>query len=284
MGTRRGDGRHHVEPRDEFLASRSAFHPELEVFARFSHANSYPVHLHDRWQLTWILSGTVDLLHRGGSHVLNTGDGVLAAPFEPVAGHSRRGSPFGFVTLQVPVEVLPNRPREGVVARRNGASLCHSLMVRLMLARSGDEQRDALEKALAEFLLPSSEIALLAPGRARPHPAIESACSMLDADEKTIPLPELGSALRLNYRYVIGLFKRVMGVSPHQYVMARRLERVRRLLNDGEEIHTAAATAGFNDQSHLTRDFKRSFGVTPGAYQARHCHMNFLQNFPAPFL
>src|SRR5712672_4535397 len=99
MCTKIGDGRHHFDQGSEFVASRSAFFPELEVFARTLHSYSYPVHLHDRWQLTWVLSGAVDLCHRQGSHILRAGDAVLAAPFEPIAGHTYQGASFGFVTL-----------------------------------------------------------------------------------------------------------------------------------------------------------------------------------------
>src|SRR3990172_7145654 len=99
MSTRIGDRRHHVALGDEFIASRSAFIPELEVFARTHHSNSYAIHLHDRWQLTWILSGVANLWHCGGSRILHTGDAFLAAPFEPIGGRAHKGAPFGFVTL-----------------------------------------------------------------------------------------------------------------------------------------------------------------------------------------
>lgn len=281
MSTRIGDGRHHIEQGDEFFASRSAFFADLEVFARMEVSSSYRMHIHDRWQITWILSGVADLSHRGGSCLLHAGDAMIAVPFEPLAGRSCEGAPFGFVTLQVPRDLLSSRMDERVIARRGGAKLCQTLMERLMMATNGDEQREALDIAVSAFRAPSLERKELVPEGGRSHPAVERACSLLDesVDEK-MPLTELGGAMRLNHRYMISIFKSAIGIPPHQYVMARRIESARRLLNEGQPLNTVAATVGFNDQSHLTRDFKRTFGVTPGAYQARHCHMNFLQNFP----
>ncbi len=154
-----------------------------------------------------------------------------------------------------------------------------------MLARDGDEQRAALDVAVTQFLVRSSDSVDLTEPRGPSHPAVRRVSEMLDdAIEQKMPLEEVGRAIRLNHRYVISLFKTAVGIPPHRYVMARRVERARRLLNDGEPLHAAAAASGFNDQSHLTRDFKRTFGVTPGAYQARHTHMNFLQNFPTAVL
>jgi len=57
-----------------------------------------------------------------------------------------------------------------------------------------------------------------------------------------------------------------MGRAPHQYLLALRLERARRLLENTEaSLSDIAQRAGFADQAHFTRLFKRAFGTTPGA-------------------
>ena len=55
--------------------------------------------------------------------------------------------------------------------------------------------------------------------------------------------------------------------------MQARLHLARRLIVAGQPLSAVAAEAGFSDQSHLTRLFGRSYGMTPGAY-AR----NFIQD------
>ena len=61
-------------------------------------------------------------------------------------------------------------------------------------------------------------------------------------------------------------FKETLGRAPHQYLLALRLERARRLLESSEtSLSDIAQRAGFADQAHFTRLFKRAFGVTPGA-------------------
>ena len=60
-------------------------------------------------------------------------------------------------------------------------------------------------------------------------------------------------------------FKETMGRAPHQYLLALRLERARRLLETTEaSLSDIAQRAGFADQAHFTRLFKRAFGTTPG--------------------
>jgi AraC-like DNA-binding protein len=50
------------------------------------------------------------------------------------------------------------------------------------------------------------------------------------------------------------------------YLGLVRLERARALLHTSAPIAQTAVASGFSDQSHLTRFFKRVYGVTPGAY------------------
>jgi AraC-like DNA-binding protein len=59
---------------------------------------------------------------------------------------------------------------------------------------------------------------------------------------------------------------RELGVAPHAFRVLVRLNLARQLLREGQPIAAVAAEAGFSDQSHLTRLFRRTFGTTPGVY------------------
>jgi AraC family transcriptional regulator len=66
------------------------------------------------------------------------------------------------------------------------------------------------------------------------------------------------------------LFKQSTGLSPHQYVIARRVEKAKQLLGlEGYSLHEVALSTGFSDQAHLTRHFKRLVGTTPGEFRRR---------------
>jgi transcriptional regulator GlxA family with amidase domain len=62
-------------------------------------------------------------------------------------------------------------------------------------------------------------------------------------------------------------FRSAHGMAPSDYQRQRRLRAARRLLAEGRPVPDAAVTTGFHDQSHLTRWFTRTFGMTPGVYQ-----------------
>lgn len=58
-------------------------------------------------------------------------------------------------------------------------------------------------------------------------------------------------------------FRALFGTSPYRYLVMRRLDRVRNLLLRGEALSDAAAACGFSDQSHMTRHFRKTYGMTP---------------------
>jgi AraC family transcriptional regulator len=73
----------------------------------------------------------------------------------------------------------------------------------------------------------------------------------------------------MSAHYFSELFRQSVHLSPHQYVLRRRIDRARKLLNDPSiTVFEAAVRSGFADQSHFTKTFRRVVGVTPSGYRA----------------
>jgi AraC family transcriptional regulator len=82
-------------------------------------------------------------------------------------------------------------------------------------------------------------------------------------------LAQMAAVVGLNPYHFARQFKAATGLPPHQYVIARRVERAKQILQAGTDLSLAdvAAHAGFSDQSQLSRHFKRLVGVTPGQFR-----------------
>jgi AraC-like DNA-binding protein len=63
-------------------------------------------------------------------------------------------------------------------------------------------------------------------------------------------------------------FRRALGTSPDRYRTMRRLALARTAIENGLPLAQAAAHAGFSDQSHMTRQFRRTYGLTPARWTA----------------
>lgn len=83
-------------------------------------------------------------------------------------------------------------------------------------------------------------------------------------------LADLAALAGLSRYQTLRAFSRLTGLTPHAYVVQRRLDAVRRSIRDGSTLAEAAAEAGFADQSHMHRNFTARYGFTPGAYAQAH--------------
>jgi AraC-like DNA-binding protein len=89
------------------------------------------------------------------------------------------------------------------------------------------------------------------------------------ADELLSPptLAELALMTGVSKYQLLRRFERAYGVPPSAWLRMQRTERARVLIADGQSLAQAAASCGFADQSHMTRNFVDQFGFTPGAWQ-----------------
>jgi AraC-like DNA-binding protein len=104
-------------------------------------------------------------------------------------------------------------------------------------------------------------------GRER-RPVIRAVAYMRANLAADLTIDDLAACAALSPFHFVRSFRKVTGLPPHAYLTQLRLDRARRLLAEGEAPSAAALAVGFYDQSHLTRHFKRTYGITPGQYAA----------------
>jgi AraC-like DNA-binding protein len=244
-----------------------------EVFhARFvDHA--YPAHTHEAWTVFTVDEGAVaydlERKHRGvgGSKVTLLPPGVVhdGRP-GGVEGYRKR-------VLYVGTEVLgehlvgPAVDAPDVIAPplvRNFRSLHRAL----------GEPGDAFEAESLFALLVDRLVDALSGA----DPADESPRDGSLADELRdlidsrlfvgITLAEAGRILGASPAHLVRSFTGRFGISPHRYLVGRRIDVARGRLLEGHQVAQVAADVGFHDQAHLTKHFKRLVGITPARYRA----------------
>ncbi|QJU58667.1 helix-turn-helix transcriptional regulator [Sphingomonas sp. AP4-R1] len=98
--------------------------------------------------------------------------------------------------------------------------------------------------------------------------AIDHMVAHLDGDPT---IAQLAIECGLSAGHFARAFRQTAGVTPHQWLMRRRVERARELLLHGSlELALIAAACGFVDQSHFSRVFTRLEGESPGRWRRHH--------------
>jgi AraC family transcriptional regulator of adaptative response/methylated-DNA-[protein]-cysteine methyltransferase len=116
----------------------------------------------------------------------------------------------------------------------------------------------------------SGEYAMTQGRTARGQDVIAEACRYLEANlDSPITLRELGDRFHTSPHHLQRLFKRATGITPRQYVEARRLERLKAQLRDGDNVTSALYEAGYGSSSRLYERAPSQLGMTPASYRRR---------------
>jgi AraC family transcriptional regulator len=103
-----------------------------------------------------------------------------------------------------------------------------------------------------------------------PRATLHRVLEHIDANRhRNPPLAELCALAHMSRFHFARLFKRSTGLSPHRFVVGRRIDHAKGLLEaDGASIAAIARTVGFRTPSHFTTVFRRSTGMTPSTYRS----------------
>jgi len=254
--------------------------PGLERIEAFFAGHAFDPHRHDTYAIGITLSGLQSFAYRGARADSRAGNLIVLHPDEIHDG--RAGAATGFRYRMAYVE-----PR--LVRAALGRSARSLPFVRLPVSTDPRLAR-ALRLALADLDRPLEELetdrflvaladALLAldPSAAgRPLPAsaaatVDRARQFLDAEcDRAVTSAELEAVTGLDRFALARHFRARLGTSPYRYLVMRRLDRARSLMRAGYALADAAQACGFADQSHLTRQFGRAYGLPPGRWRALH--------------
>ncbi|WTI14805.1 AraC family transcriptional regulator [Streptomyces sp. NBC_00820] len=254
----------------------SAWRPRVPGVVEVFHAHfteyAYPMHVHDAWTLLIVDDGAVrydlDRHEHGTPH-----DTVSLLP--PHVPHN--GSPateHGFRKRVVYLDAT--RLSHDLIGRAVDGPDLRDPVLRLrvgqlhrVLALPGEELEAESRLTLVGERLRGHLRGRVGGGEGRRDPGLAHSLRELldDRVSEGLTLDEAARLLNAHPAHLVRAFSTAYGIAPHQYLTSRRIGRARRLLLDGLAPGEVAAVAGFYDQAHLTRHFKKLVGVTPGRYR-----------------
>lgn len=260
----------------DWLRIAPAFSGLLRMEAAFG-GHAYDPHRHDTYAVGVTLSGVQSFHYRGARADSLAGHAIVLHPDEVHDGHAGAEGGFRYRMLYLEPRLVQDAlgHRRGLPFVRDVVSADPRLVAALRLALSDLErgpeelQADGAVLAVAEAMA-ALDPSCAAPGRrAVSARAVGLARAYLDDNlERTVGSAELEAVSGLDRFALARHFRALLGTSPYRYLVMRRLDRARCLMREGLSLAEAAAGAGFADQSHMTRQFGRAFGLSPGRWRA----------------
>ena len=249
----------------------------IELFTFERHRHAFPRHVHDVLTLGVFGPGNGTIRVRGGAQRAATGMLLAIAPNEVHSAEPFRGSGWTYrsmcpspALLAHALDGLPSafsfgQPviEDATLASEVGAAHA-SLSAGPATLETEVRVVELIRRAVGRHAsVRSREAGTSPPGR---DIAARAAHLMEQGLARPLHLADIATECGVSPFQLIRAFHTTFGVPPHAWLMQVRLRRARAMLVRGESIARAAFACGFVDQSHLTRVFKRYYGMTPGAY------------------
>lgn len=271
--------RAHLIPGDTANFWRESRYDELECLAARFRTHIYERHTHETYVIGCITAGRKRFELAGIQYAGRAGDLCFV---NPDVVHDGRPEQDGYtyrmiypgtaLLADLAADMTGNAPRGTLTFRPHVVhdpelsaqfTRAHRALENTQTALYADEAMlHVLQKILgryAKLTIPDKP-----PSERR---AVRRAREYLAANvTENVDLATLAGVSGLSRSHLIRAFKRDTGLTPHAFLVDRRVRLARQLLLGGDTPISAAATVGFADQAHMTRAFKARVGVTPGRF------------------
>lgn len=246
-------------------------------FQRFSFSR----HWHDELSIGVIEKGAEGLNYRGDSLIIPEQQIVAINPAEVHTGFAGCDSGwtyrmFYFDTQQI-ASVLDKDPATFLPFISQPVIDDTELYQRLLLLHASFDE-PAMDLAQDSLLVLALDVLFQRHGSNHSEPKIQKGDTiktqkvfefLSDNWQGNPSLDQLIGLTGLSKYQVIRHFSAQYGITPHQFLLGKKIIQARHLLSQGWSCADAALECGFFDQSHMNRNFKKAYGLTPKQYGRR---------------
>ena len=238
----------------------------------------YDKHSHAHFSIGAITGGHSHYLNQRSLQEVGPGSLVLMNPEEVHACNPIADQPWSYLMFYLDTDWLRSQQEEAglgsefrpfdMTASRDpllyqGLQHLHHQLV---------QAPDPLAREVACHLFSRQLLARLTPARwdDRPPQHLQRAAELMQDDSASpLSLSQLSTVAGLTPSHFVRAFSQHYGMTPHAYLLDRRIRHARTLLKQGQPLAEVALASGFADQAHFQRQFKRRVAATPGQYRTQ---------------
>ncbi|SFU44685.1 helix-turn-helix transcriptional regulator [Xenorhabdus koppenhoeferi] len=252
----------------------------LEMLRAKYHNQVFSRHVHEAFCIGVMEEGAQRFHRTGIEHIAPKGDIILINADEIHTGSSAVQTGWSYQAIYPSPELLCSLSRDFKYASGSipwfPSAVVHDpglseqlLMTFNLLVQNGNTllKETMLLSSLAWLIMRYGQTYITGPELSDAEKQIFVIKEYIDAyAENDISLNQLAEMTQLSPWHFLRQFKKIIGVTPHVYLILARLRMARRLLIEGNSILNVAIRCGFSDQSHFNRHFKNAVGITPGMF------------------
>ena len=241
----------------------------------------YAPHSHKQWSIGAITGGNSSFVYREDAFDVRDGDLVMMNPEWMHACNPVENQPWSYLMLYLDTSWLTQlRYDAGLLTEQNWQDISTAVIsdpgwyqrYNEVADCLMDAQRELLEKqtlviAFLVDLMTSLDGHESSLPSAIPEALQQVAGRLRDRATEEISLEDLCQLSNYSQGHLIRLFKRHFGLTPHAYQINCRIQLGQQDLKQGKAIAETAVDAGFSDQPHFQRTFKKLVAATPSQYQ-----------------
>lgn len=235
---------------------------------------AFDPHFHETYLIGFTLAGSEEFTQEGKSGSSKAGQVRIVPPGAVHTGMPGGDQPWRYLALYIDPTLIGQaedelaRPIFGAAAISDPALFDAGIAYAWALMAADEGARDSAE---ATLLLRLMEHRTAEPTvRKEPRKIALARDYIRHRMAATVRLDEIAAAVGLSKFHLLRTFKDATGLTPWRYQVQLRLATARELLREGTPASQVAVVCGFFDQSHFTRLFRASYGITPAAFAAAH--------------
>ena len=251
----------------------------LELKQGTTEAKPSAPHMHEAYQISLINAGATTLRYRHSQHVAPARSLIAIVPGEVHENVSTGARTFANIyaepTLFHQLGLLEQAEqvpyiREAVIYDATSLALFSAIFQSYNELCSLMERETCLIQAFTHLFTYYTDKNPTDSNVGQEHYAVVIVKDLIhERYAEDITLSDLSTLTGLHKNYLLNVFTKEVGISPHRYLTNIRISQARRLIRQGMLISEVAAVTGFSDQSHLTREFRKHSLITPGAYRRK---------------
>lgn len=254
-------------------------HLDVELLHAYYVQHAYPRHSHDYYVLSLIARGRQSFTHKGTKYRTPPGGLILINPGAVHTGEAADTQGFELRALYPSASLMETAAFE-LTGRRAlpffkevrvdhpWATDSISSLHKAILEGAGTlECESRILWTMTQLIKRYADIGSTGPRLGKEKRAIQQARQYIDEHfAESVTLNRLAQHVALSPYHFLRVFSAEVGMPPYAYLESVRIRHTQRLIKAGKPLADVAAEVGFSSQSHMTRQFKKIIGVTPGQY------------------